>query len=162
MARTKNWDYQDSVGTWILIGVGARGPNKGVERESHFGRIEQISPEDDKVTSLIKSQQLWFPALDIHNSKAVIILAWKGRHLWRPTISWGDIDSWGLLRGAKVTSLQQCGLWSTVHVSGACPIPFYVWVALTKLNRLKKKYKIGKGLGDSGRSLRNTGEWVWL
>lgn len=46
------------MGTWILIGVGARGPNKGVERESHFGRIEQISPEDDKVTSLIKSQQL--------------------------------------------------------------------------------------------------------
>lgn len=46
------------MGTWILIGVGARGPNKGVERESHFGRIEQISPEDDKVSSLIKSQQL--------------------------------------------------------------------------------------------------------
>lgn len=42
---------------WVL-GVGARGPNKGVERESHFGRIEQISPEDDKVSSLIKSQQL--------------------------------------------------------------------------------------------------------
>ena len=63
---------------------------------------------------------------------------------------------------AKVRSLQQCDPWQTAHVSGACPIPYHVWTVLTKLDRLKKRYRIGKDPGESGRSQGISGERVWL
>ena len=50
-----------------------------------------------------------------------------------------------------------------IGVAGVTILLFiFILINIIQMHKLKKKYKIGKGLGDSGRSLRNTGEWVWL
>lgn len=52
MARTEHQDYEDSMVAWDH---NRRGYKREVTSASHFNRTEQISPGDDKVTSLTQS-----------------------------------------------------------------------------------------------------------